>query len=106
MTRANKRADPISDEIEAAIQRKIASDPENPEWTDEEIRRARPFHEVLPELATSIDRAIVARGRPPAEKTKMPVTIRLDPEVVNFYKSTGKGWQSRMNDALRKAAGV
>jgi uncharacterized protein (DUF4415 family) len=34
------------------------------------------------------------------------VTIRLDQEVVNFYKSTGKGWQSRMNDDLRKAAGV
>lgn len=106
MTKANKRADPISDEVEAAIQKKIASDPENPEWTDEEIKRARPFREVLPELAANIDRAIAARGRPPAGKTKMPVTIRLDPEVVNFYKSTGKGWQSRMNDDLRKAAGV
>lgn len=106
MTSASKRVPPISDEHEAGIQRKIASDPENPEWTNEEMMRARPFREVLPQLAASIDRAIAARGRPPAEKTKIPVTIRLDPDVVDFYRSTGKGWQSRMNDDLRKAAGV
>jgi uncharacterized protein (DUF4415 family) len=41
------------------------------------------------------------RGRPPATSTKVPVTIRLDPEVVDGFKASGTGWQSRMNAALR-----
>jgi uncharacterized protein (DUF4415 family) len=34
----------------------------------------------------------------------VPVTIRLDANVVDAYKATGEGWQSRMNDALGIAA--
>jgi len=33
--------------------------------------------------------------------TKQPVSIRLSPEVVEYFKSTGKGWQSRMDEVLR-----
>lgn len=42
------------------------------------------------------------RGQRGPQKTpiKYQVTLRLDPEVVNFYKATGRGWQSRINDAL------
>lgn len=97
---------PLTEEEEAEIQRMIASDPDNPEWTDEELANARPFREVFPDLAASIDREIAKRGRPPLEKTKQPITIRLDPDLVEHYKATGKGWQSRMNDDLRKAAGL
>lgn len=97
---------PLTDEEEAEIQRMIASDPENPEWTEDDLKNARPFREVFPDLAASIDREIARRGRPPLEKTKQPVTIRLDPDLVEHYKATGKGWQSRMNDDLRKAAGI
>ncbi|MCQ0970676.1 BrnA antitoxin family protein [Paracoccus sp. TK19116] len=32
--------------------------------------------------------------------------MRLDPEVIDRFKADGPGWQSRMNDALRKAAGL
>ncbi len=39
-------------------------------------------------------------------RRKTPITIRLDPDIVEHYKATGKGWQSRMNDDLRKAAGL
>lgn len=97
---------PLTDEEEAEIQRMIASDPENPEWTEEEMANAKPFREVFPDLAASIDRELAKRGRPPLEKTKQSVTIRLDPDLVDHYKATGKGWQSRMNDDLRKAAGL
>jgi uncharacterized protein (DUF4415 family) len=45
-------------------------------------------------------------GRPPSLSTKVHQTLRLDPDVLTFYKSTGTGWQTRMNDALRKAAGL
>jgi uncharacterized protein (DUF4415 family) len=32
--------------------------------------------------------------------TKLPVTVRYNPEVVAYFKATGAGWQTRMNDAL------
>lgn len=51
-------------------------------------------------------KAPVQRGRPKAEKTKVSTTIRLDPDVVDAFKADGPGWQSRINAALRKAAGL
>lgn len=44
---------------------------------------------------------LVRRGRPRAEKPKQALTVRYDPEVVAAFKATGKGWQTRMNDALK-----
>ncbi|WP_232023586.1 BrnA antitoxin family protein [Thiomicrorhabdus aquaedulcis] len=41
-------------------------------------------------------------GRPKLVHPKEKVTIRFDAEVVNYFKSTGKGWQTRMNDALNE----
>lgn len=46
------------------------------------------------------------RGRPKAAITKASVTLRLDPDVLASFRATGKGWQGRMNAALRKAAGL
>ena len=51
-------------------------------------------------------RARLERGRPKAEITKKSVTLRLDPDVLEIFRATGKGWQGRMNAALRKAAGL
>ena len=48
----------------------------------------------------------VQRGRPKADVTKVSTTIRLDPDVIAAFKAQGAGWQSRINDALRKAAGL
>ncbi len=56
--------------------------------------------------AAKIDAAPVKRGRPKAEVRKVSTTIRLDPDVVEAFKAEGAGWQSRMNEALRKAAGL
>ncbi|MEA1831335.1 hypothetical protein U8607_04490 [Methylobacterium durans] len=39
----------LSDTEEAALQAGIASDPDNPEWTEDDIRRARPFADVFPD---------------------------------------------------------
>uniref|UniRef100_C6E2D5 BrnA antitoxin family protein n=1 Tax=Geobacter sp. (strain M21) TaxID=443144 RepID=C6E2D5_GEOSM len=39
-------------------------------------------------------------GRPKAEVTKVPVAIRLSPDVVEYFKSTGAGWQSRIDAVL------
>ncbi|MGQ9365555.1 BrnA antitoxin family protein [Azospirillum sp. ST 5-10] len=46
------------------------------------------------------------RGRPPADATKTPTTIRLDADVLAHFKATGPGWQTRINEALRPAAGL
>lgn len=42
-------------------------------------------------------------GRPPLPNPKKQVTLRLDPDVLAKFRATGRGWQSRINEALRKA---
>lgn len=42
------------------------------------------------------------RGRPKSENKKLLVSIRYSPEVVAYFKSTGEGWQSRMDGVLRQ----
>lgn len=100
MKSKTKSLPPISDLEEAEIQRGIAEDPDNPEWTAGDFAKARPFREVFPKLAASIDRA---RGRPRSASPKTQISIRLDAAVVDKFKATGKGWQARMNDVLKKA---
>ncbi len=73
---------------------------DNPEWTREDFAKARPFDEMFPGLR---------KGRGPAKKpTKKSVTIRLDQNVVEFFKKDGDGWQGRINktlvDAVEKAS--
>ncbi|KXF74726.1 hypothetical protein ATN84_22795 [Paramesorhizobium deserti] len=95
---------PLTKKEEAEIQKMIEADPDNPELTDEQIAEAKPFKEAFPRLAEQMEKAV--RGRPRLEKPKTPVTIRLDQDVVDRFKATGRGWQGRMNDALRKAVGL
>jgi uncharacterized protein (DUF4415 family) len=91
----------LSDEEEARVQRGIAADPDNPEWTEEDFKNARPFAEVFPDLAAS------RRGRgPQKEPTKVAVSLRLTREVLERFKADGPGWQTRMDEALKKAAGL
>ena len=61
---------------------------------------------TAPEWIAKFALARVQRGRPKAAVTKTAVTLRLDPDVVASFRATGKGWQGRMNAALRKAAGL
>ncbi len=69
-----------------------------PELTDEMLARARPGHEILPEI---MRRA----GRPKSQNPKQLVSIRLDRDVVEGLRATGTGWQSRANQALRDYLG-
>lgn len=89
---------------EKEIQRMIASDPDAPEATDEQLAQARPFADAFPALADKMRWNV--GGRPKADKTKVAVSIRLDSEVLEAFKAGGPGWQSRMNKALRKVAGI
>ncbi len=103
MSNPFKHIPPISDEEEAEIQRKIASDPDNPELTDEQLANMRPFREVFPHLARSIDREIARRGRPKVERPKQAVTLRLDPDTLARFQATGKDWRAKMAKVLEAA---
>lgn len=39
-------------------------------------------------------------GRPPLKNPKLLVSIRYDAKIIEFFKATGKGWQSRVNEVL------
>jgi uncharacterized protein (DUF4415 family) len=71
---------------------------DNPELTKEDFARAKPFAEAFPELAASI-----RRGRGPNKApTKKLVSLRLSPQVLDAYKAKGRGWQSRIDEDLRR----
>jgi len=85
--------------------RPVAFDDENPEWTEGDFARARPGSEALsPEFLNGLKRL---PGRPKGSTTsnKTLVSLRLDNDVLDKFKAQGAGWQSRINEALRKAAG-
>ena len=71
---------------------------DNPEWTSKEFAKARPFSEALPDLAASI-----RKGRGPNKApTKKLVSLRLSGQVLEAYKAKGPGWQSRIDEDLRR----
>jgi uncharacterized protein (DUF4415 family) len=49
---------------------------------------------------------LIRRGRRPSDSPKQAISLRVDADVLDKFKADGPGWQSRMNDALRKAAGL
>ncbi|MDA8111646.1 MAG: BrnA antitoxin family protein [Nitrospiraceae bacterium] len=72
---------------------------DSPELTDEMLRRMRPASETVMEIVAEYRRS---RGRPPKPVTKVPTTLRLDADIVESFRRTGRGWQTRMNEALRE----
>ncbi|HEY0569622.1 MAG TPA: BrnA antitoxin family protein [Xanthobacteraceae bacterium] len=78
--------------------RKDWDDVQSPELTAEEMAKAKPFAQAFPELAASI-----RRGRGPNKApTKKLVSLRLSGKVVEAYKAKGPGWQSRIDQDLRR----
>lgn len=79
----------ISPEEDAAITRAAEQDADNPPLKDmigfEPVRRGR---------------------KPGTAGAKQLTSLRLDPDVIAHFRATGEGWQSRINAALRKAAGL
>jgi len=66
------------------------TDAENPEWTEEMFAKAKRGS------------AASKMGRPKAAITKKQVSVRLSRNVITFFQKEGKGWQTRLNDALEE----
>ena len=56
------------------------------------------------EAASPCPTAHGPRGRPKSKNPKRLVSLRLDPDVLTHFRRSGRGWQSRINAVLRKAA--
>lgn len=87
MSKAPKRAIlmPLVDE-NAEIVRAAKADPD-----------AKPL--TKGQLAAMVPLRLV-RGRPKSENKKMLVSVRYSPEVIEYFRSTGEGWQGRMDGVL------
>jgi len=90
-----------TDEEDAEINRGIALDPDSPELTEEFFANARPASEMMP---SGIYAGLIAARRrgPGKQPLKLQVTLRLDRDVVDGLRASGRGWQSRANQALRR----
>lgn len=80
-------------------------DQEAPEATDEWFAKARPAKDVLSGLlgeSAAKEMLRPKRGRPPSAAPKEHVNIRLDADIVQSFRRTGDGWQTRLNNALRE----
>jgi uncharacterized protein (DUF4415 family) len=73
-------------EEDARISRAARQDPDSVPYSDEEWATARPVR---------------GRGRPAGSGSKVATNIRIDRDILEAFRSTGDGWQTRMNDALR-----
>ena len=76
-----------------AIEAAALSDPDAQPLTDDQLNAMIPMREYLARKEK--------RGRPTSDSKKVLVSVRFSPEVITHFKSTGKGWQSRMDGVLR-----
>jgi uncharacterized protein (DUF4415 family) len=74
-------------EEEEQIARGIATDPD-----------------AAPDLSEPVPGIMRKPGRPIKPDPKVSVTLRLDRDVVERFKASGAGWQTRINTALKQAA--
>ena len=71
----------------------------NKKWTKYDFEHAKRMKETMPDVVEAFKRG---PGRPKSEKPKSQVTLRLDPAIIQHFKEGGKGWQSRINAALKE----
>jgi uncharacterized protein (DUF4415 family) len=77
---------------------------DNPEWTEEDFSRAKPASQILPEAALAA--LVRPKGGRPRGSNKEQVSLRIDRAALDYFRADGAGWQSRINEAIRKAAGL
>ena len=82
----------------------VVIDDDNPEWTREDFARAQRGDDIPPHIRAAFPKTQAkSRGRP-AGSAKQLVSLRIDRDTIARFRASGPGWQSRINDVLRKAA--
>jgi uncharacterized protein (DUF4415 family) len=81
------------------------------ELTAADMRQGRPAAKALrdllgPDLAATLLKRRPGQRGPQKAPPKAQITLRLDPDLIDHFKAGGSGWQTRINDTLRKAAGL
>jgi len=91
-------------EEDALIAKGIAEDPDNPEWTAEDFAGAKKASEVLPSLfGDKVAQQMLKRvGRPKVKHPKKRVSIRLSDDTLTYFRSLGKGWQTKVSEVLKQ----
>jgi uncharacterized protein (DUF4415 family) len=74
-------------------------DDDIPEMTAADFKRAKPMRDVMPEVVRAMK-----RGRPKSENPKERVSLRIAPDILAAYRSTGPGWQGRIERTLKTGA--
>jgi len=104
-TKSGLRVELPTEQEEAEINAGISANPDTFELTEDNFRRMRPASEVLPELFGAELAAEMLKpkgGWPKSESPKIFTGIRLDTDVLEAFRATGKGWQTRINEALNE----
>lgn len=102
-----RRDPPDTDSLKRAKELALKAIESMTDEEDEEVTAAAlsdPDSPLLEEILEGNARRRL--GRPPLPHTKRSVHLRIDQEVIDFFVKGGRGWQTRMNAALRKAAGL
>jgi uncharacterized protein (DUF4415 family) len=96
--KARKLLAAMTDEEDRAITEAALADRDARPLDEMRLARMRP---VSVADAADLNRRVRGRGRPALDAPKRLVSLRLDPEVVERFRATGPGWQSRINAVLR-----
>lgn len=87
ITKSGRRIQLNSPEEDARITAAAEADPDSLPWSEGQLETARPLMRI---------------GRPLGSGKKVHINIRFDRDVVEAFKTTGTGWQTRMNEVLRQ----
>ena len=88
----------MTDEEDRAITEAALTDRDARPLDEKRLARMRPASAAD---AADLSRRVRGRGRPALDAPKRLVSLRLDPEVIERFRATGPGWQSRINEVLR-----
>ena|SRR6476661_8068643 len=90
MSKVSKRPSVVmpTPEEDRAITSAAKSDPDAQPLTSTQLKAMVPLRTL--------------RGRPKSDSKKLLLSVRYSPEVIEYFKSTGDGWQSRMDGVLRE----
>ncbi|MBP0580741.1 BrnA antitoxin family protein [Labrys sp. LIt4] len=89
LAKAQRYGDSLTDEQDAALSKAARDDADNPS---------------IPEDARFVTyQEARRRGRPRVPAPKRQITLRIDPDVIEYFKASGSGWQRRINAVLKEA---